>query len=272
MRGVKIRGLLLLLLFLASIVSIRAQEDEPIKMTPDFALNFPVTMANQHDVTVKYPILINPLTVLAPGTVLRVIYVPPVQSDSTDLVLAHKGNMEESYSRPAGGSDDQGSRMPPEMAHEIETQRRRVWEVPNNFVLAIAQYPTDLMHLIYSTGRVSSGLLGKKEDLHDTSFSFFDGLFIGAPNGKVSVLGVENGSKADVAGIKAGDDIVAVGGVPMQGDLHQFATAFSTAKETARENEAASYPVTIRSANGAERTVGIGTPLSIKSSLMDGFK
>jgi hypothetical protein len=264
------RGLTLLF-FAALNVTAFAQEDPPIKMTPDFALNFPVTMMNQHDVTVKYPIMINPLTVLSPGTILRVIYVPPVQADSENLVLAHKGNMEESYSRPAGGGDDQGTRMPPEMAHEIETQRRRVWEVPNNFVLAIAQYPTDMMHLIYSTGSKDDGLLGKKEDLHDTSFSFFDGLFVGAPGGKVSVLGVEIGSHAEEAGLKAGDEIIAVGGVPIHGDLHAFASAFASAKTTARENNATTYPMTIRSAGGAERTVAIGMPPTIKSTLMDGF-
>jgi hypothetical protein len=262
---------LIALLFAASFAAARAQEDPPVKMTPDFALNFPATMMNKHDVTVKYPIMINPITVLKPGMVLRVIYMPPVQdTDPSNLALAHKGNMEESYSRPAGGSDD-ADKMPPEMAHEIETQRRRVWEVPNNFILAIAQYPTDSMHLIYSTPSKDPGLLGKKDDLHDTSFSFFDGLFIGSPDGRVRVMGVEDGSKADQAGIKAGDAIVSVGGVPVGGDLQRFANAFASIKEQARQNNATSYPMVVQTPGGAEQTVAVAMPPTIKSSLMDGF-
>jgi len=260
------------LLFFGGLISAAAQEDGPVKMTPEFAFAFPVVLMNKHDVSVKYPVMINPVTVLNPGMILRVIYVPPIQSDSEDLVLAHKGNMEQSFSRATDTPGEQ-ARMSPEMAHEIERQRRRVWEVPNNFVLAIAQYPTDAMHLIYSTASIDQGILGRKENLHDTSFSFFDGLFIGMPNGRIQVLGVETASRADQAGIKAGDEIVAVGSAPMHGDLNQFSSAYSAMKKTARDEEASTYPMTILSPGAsAPRTVAVPMPLTIKSGLMDGFK
>jgi hypothetical protein len=253
----------LFLVILAILAPLRGQ-DEPVHMRPEFPLIFPLAQ-NGKDVTVKFPVLINPTTVLKPGMVLRTLYVLSLDSQgSSDLVLAHKGDMEEAFSRPPSSSSDE-PKLPPELAHEIEGYRRTVWEVPNNFVLAMAQYPTDAMHLIYSP-------TGKNRDINDERFSFFDGLLVGLPNGKVTVLAVEKESKAEAAGIKAGDEIVSVGGASTQNDLTVFAAAYSAAKKTAKDNEADSYPMTIRSEGGAgTRTVNIALPPKIKSGLMDGF-
>jgi len=239
--------------------------DGPVKMTPEFCFTFPVTQLNKHDVSVKYPVMINPITVLKPGMVLRVIYVPPTQSDSVDLLGAHKGNMEESYSRETANTDAHAASLPPEMAHEIETQRRRVWEVPGNFVLAMAQLPTDVMHLIYSpTGK------DRTVDLVDTSFSFFDGMFVGSPDGGVQVLAVENGSYANQAGVKAGDEILAVGHTPIGGDLNAFAATFAAVKKSAHDEEQTSFPMTVRS-GGVTRTVVMPLTPTIKNFLNGGL-
>ena len=247
----------------------RAQDagaaDGPVKMTPEFCFTFPVTQMNKHDVTVKYPVMINPVTVLKPGMVLRVIYVPPVQGDTMDLLGAHKGNMEQSYSRETANTDAHAASLPPEMAHEIETQRRRVWEVPGNFVLAIAQLPTDVMHIIYAP----SGQSSRTSDLVDTSFSFFDGMFVGSPDGGVQVLAVEKGSHAEEAGIKAGDEILAVDRTPIGGDLNAFASIFAAAKKSAHDGEKTSFPITVR-AGGATKTLSMPLTPSIKNFLNGG--
>ncbi len=234
-------------------------------MRPEFPLIFPLTQSGK-DVTVKFPVLINPTTVLKPGMILRVIYVLSINSDSsTDLVLAHKGDMEQAYSRQSSSGSD-APKMPPELAHEIEGYRRTIWDVPNNFILAMAQYPTDTMHLIYSP-------TGKNKDLDDERFNFFDGLFVGLPDGKVTVIAVEKESKADKAGLKAGDEILSVGGISTQNDLTTFAGAYASAKKTAMDNEVDSYPMTIRpGGSGDARQVNIAMPPKIKSGLMDGFQ
>jgi hypothetical protein len=254
---------LLLTLFLMA--PLRAQ-NEPVKMTPEFAFTFPVTKVGQHDVMVKYPVFLNPATILKPGMVLRVIYLPPARADdSSNLVLAHKGTMEEAYSRSTSSDDTAQAKLPPEIAHALEGFRRTVWEAPLNFQLAMAQYPTDDMHIIYSP-------TGTNQDLVDQKFSFFDGLLIGQPDGKVTALAVENGSRADKAGFKAGDEIIAVGGTPIQNNLETFANAHAAARENARETNAASFPVTVRSVGKSEMHVlNLGAPLTIKSSLMEGF-
>ena len=244
---------------------LRAQ-DEPVHMRPEFPLIFPLTQAGK-DVTVKFPVLINPTTVLKPGMVLRTLYVLSINTaGNADLVLAHKGNAEQAYARDPGSSADSDQpKMSSEMAHEIEGYRRTVWQVSNNFILAMAQYPTDTMHLIYSPA-------GKGQDLHDERFFFFDGLFVGLPNGKVTVLAVEKESKAEKAGIKAGDEIVSVGGIPTQDNLTTFSGAYATAKKNATDNEVESYPMGIRSEGNAEtRMVNIPMPPKIKGGLMDGF-
>ncbi len=255
----------LLAVFLALSIPLRAQND-PVKMTPEFCFTFPLAQ-NGTEVTVKYPVLVNP-TVVKPGDILRVMYIlhNANANGSSDLVLAHKGNMENSFSRTAPLTDGQ-TKLPPELAHEIEGYRRTIWEVPNNFVLAMAQYPTDAMHLIYAPG-------GNNLALRDEIFSFFDGLLVGMPDGKsVTVLAVETDSHADHAGLKAGDEIVAVGGIPTQGDLAKFASGYAATKKAAHENETSSYSMTIRAdGKGDAHNIDIGMPPSLKGGLMDGFK
>jgi len=259
---VLIRFCLLLAVLAAVIFPLRAQ-DEPVHMTPEFALTFPLAKSDGK-VTVKFPVLLNPATVLKPGMTLRTLYILnlPNADGSTDLVLAHHGSMEESYSRSTASPNDQ-SKMPPEMAHEIEGYRRTVWEVTNNFVLAMAQYPTDQMHLIYVPG-------SDNRDLQDERFSFFDGLLVGLPDGKVTILAVEKESHAETAGLKAGDEILAVGGIPTKNDLETFAAAYAATKKTA--NETSSYPMTIRSEGHSDaHTVAVPMPPSLKGGLMNGL-
>jgi hypothetical protein len=242
-------------------------QDEPIHMRPEFPLIFPVTQVGKI-VTVKYPIMINPLTALKPGTQLRVIYNLSVDAQSSnDHIFAHKGSLSDAFARdPSASSGAPKSDLPPEMQHEIDGYHKTVWEVSGNFVMAMAQYPTDTMHLVFSP-------TAKNNDLHDERFSFFDGLMVGQPNGPpVIVIAVEKESKADNAGIKAGDEIVSVGGVSVGGDLNHFATAFSHAKKVAEENEAESYVMTVRSPSSPDaRTVNLPMPPRLKGGLMDGF-
>ncbi len=257
--------LLLLIAILAIAFPLRAQ-NEPVHMTPEFALTFPLTQSGS-DVTVQYPVMINPATVIKPGMVLRVMYIlHSANADgSSDLILAHKGNLESSYSRDTPNSDGQ-NKLPPEVAHEIEGYRRTIWEVANNFILAMAQLPTDQMHVIFSTGKS-----GTSKDLTDERFSFFDGLMVGQPNGKVTVLAVEKESYGEQAGIKAGDEIVSVGGIPVQDDLGKFALAYAKTKQTAHDNETSSYPMTIRTPGKDVHAANVPMPPTLKGGLMDGF-
>jgi len=250
---------------LALLAPLRGQDDGPIKMTPEFCFTMPLA---QHgtDVTVKYPVLMNPSTVIKPGMKLRVLYILANRgSDPTDLAVAHQGTTDEAYAREQAPSADGKPKLPPEIAHQVEGYRRTVWEVVNNFILAMAQYPTDSMHLIYQPTSDS-------RNLADEIFSFFDGLFVGLPDGKVTILAVEDDSKANSAGLKAGDEIVAVGGIPTHNDLSAFATAYATAKNTAKVNEVSTYPMTIRSGEkGDVRTVNIAMPATLKGNLFDGL-
>ena len=236
-------------------------------MRPEFPLIFPLTQ-NGKDVTVKYPIMINPATVITPGMILRTMYVLSVDAvDNNNAVFAHKGSLDDAFARSLPGSGT-GPKLPPEVASEIRSYRLTVWQVPNNFILAMAQYPTDQLHLIYSpTGG------DQEKDLADEHVSFFDGLFVGKPNGRVTIVAVEKDSKADAASLKAGDQIVSVGGFPTNDDLMTFALAYSKAKKIATDNEISSYPMTVVSQGAAESHVAnIAMPLTIKGGLMDGFK
>jgi hypothetical protein len=256
----------LLLVLAWGLAPLRGQESEPIHMRPEFPLIFPLTTSGE-TVTVKYPVLINGTAVVKPGMQLRVLYVLSQDSqNATDLAIAHAGALESSYARSFTGGSGGGeiSKLPPEIAHEIEGYRRTVWTVPNNFILAMAQYPTESMHLIYSP-------TGRSLDLDDEMFRFFDGLFVGAPGGKVTVVAVEKASKAEQAGIKAGDEIISVGAYPTRDDLTTFANAYAAAKKDATENEVPTYAMALRGADGATRTANIGMPLRLRGGLMDGF-
>jgi hypothetical protein len=258
-------------LFAVAVAPLPAQSvDEPVKMTPEFPLTFPFDFdkANQL-VSVKFPVMINPTTILKPGNVLRTVYVLQQNDDdsSNPLGIAHSTDTAEAYSR-SNSSTSGEPKMPYELAHQLESYRRTVWNTPTNFQLAMAQFPTYLMHLIYLPTEKS-----RDADLLDQRFSFFDGLFVGQPDasGAVVVLGVEIDSKADAAGIKAGDEIVAVGGSPVQHDLLTFASAFANARHSAREMDAPNYTVTVHSPGQAVRDVKVAMPPTIKSSLLHGL-
>jgi hypothetical protein len=257
----------LLLLPLALLPPVRGQAaltDGPIKMTPDLALAIPLVVVVKHDVTLKFPILINEVTEIKPGMVLRNIYVPPTPDDSENLAMAHQGTLQDAYSR-APSSNDNAPKMPPEIARALEHERRTVWEVPVNFQIALAQMPTDAAHLIYSR-------TGNDLNLDDERFDFMDGLFLGSPSGGVTVLAVENGSHSDKAGIKAGDQILSVNGRPAPEDLGAFPSVYIAARKEAEESHATSFPVVVRSAGeSASHTVNVATPPTIKSMLMEGF-
>jgi hypothetical protein len=250
---------LTLLALAAAILPLAAQDaaDGPVKMTPEFPLTFPVVKSGAHDVTVKFPVFVNPAVVVTPGMILRVIYMPPAPTDgSEDLALAHHGDMEQAYTRDSV-STDSGPRLSTEIAHAIEGERRHVWEVPMNFVLAMAQYPTDIMHLIYSPK-------GNDKDLDDEKFGFFDGMFIGLPDGRVTVLAVEDDSRAAQAGIKAQDVITRVGDHPIGADLNAFANAYISVKSNAKDNGAASFDVAVHNATG-DHVIPIPTPPTFKT-------
>jgi hypothetical protein len=253
---------LLLLLALPPVLQGQLNTDGPIHMTPDLALAIPLVEL-KHDVTLKFPVLINATTVVKPGMVLRNIYIPPTNDDSENLAIAHAGTMADAYSRPA--SNNNQSPMPLEIARQIEHQRRIVWDEPIYFQIALEQLPTDIAHLIYSQ-------TGDELNLDDQRFDFFDGLFLGAPAGVVTVLAVENGSKADKAGIKAGDQLLSVNGRVVPGDLAAFPEVYVAARKDAEGIRATSFPVVVRSTGEAgSHTVNMATPATIKSMLMEGL-
>jgi len=242
--------------------------DTPVKMTPEFPLTFPLVKQGDF-VTVKFPVMINPITVLKPGMILRTLYIIQQSDDEpNDLGIAHATDEAEAYARSNPSTDSQ-PKMPYEVAHQLETYRRTVWTTPVNFELAMAQFPTEVMHLIYSLGGKT-----RERDLLDQRFSFFDGMLVGQPDGSsITVLAVEDDSKSAGAGIQAGDEIVAVGSEPVQHDLITFAILFAQARQNARDMSASSYAITIRSPGQAgTHVVNVAMPPTIKSQLMDGFK
>lgn len=240
--------------------------DAAVQMTPEFPLVFPFVVQSGN-VTVKFPVMINPTTVLKPGMVLRTLYVfQQTADDSNDLGIAHATDESAAYAR-SNPSTSGEEKMPSDVAHQLEGYRRTIWTTPVTFELAMAQFPTESMHLIYCQKATDS------RKLDDQRFSFFDGMLMGQPDGSsVVVLAVEKDSKADRAGIKAGDEIVEVGGEPTQHDLNTFAQGFAAARQNAREASATSYTLTIRSpGQTATHVVNVAMPPSLKSLLMDGL-
>ncbi len=261
---------LVLLLLAALFLPVRGQDDGrdipdgPIKMVPELALAFPLEQQGRV-VTVKFPVLINRTTVVKPGMILRNAYVPPIDTDSVDLNSAHLGNMAQSFSRTTSESPDAAA-ISSNAAHAIERERRVVWTVPINFQLAMAQLPTVSLHLIFCPTPHDN------RNLQDERLDFYEGLLLGSPTGKVTVLAVEIGSKADQAGFKAGDDILSVGGIPMPDDLNAFPQIYVNARQTAKDDNATSFPFVVRAEGGsATRTLNLAMPPTIKSLLMQGF-
>ena len=69
---------------------------------------------------------------------------------------------------------------------------------------------------------------------------------------------------------KIARELFGVGNAPVQGDLAAFASTYASVKRHAKTNQAASFPLTLRSGGGA-RQASLPMPPSIKSFLNEGL-
>jgi C-terminal processing protease CtpA/Prc len=223
-------------------------------MTPSLALSFPLQQAKDF-VTVKYPVLMNPNQngIIRPGTQLITIFQITAPTSFNQTVVQH-GNAEAAYSRDTRSSQEKAE-MPEDVAQGINHAITSPWLVTNNFVLALAQFPPDQALIIT---KKMTGTISRTEN---HSFSFFDGLFLGAPGGKVTIISVENVSPAGDAGLKAGDIITSVGGLPVP-SLETFVASYSKTKEDASTRHKPNYIVSI---------LRDGAPLDIKVAMPPRF-
>ncbi len=222
-------------------------------MTPDLALSFPLT-TSPDGVTVKYPVLMNAFSngVVEPGTILISIYQPLHPNNApADFGLIQHADAQKAYSRDTRTGDEQAT-VSREDAQQISTAKRNPWMVTNNFILAMEQISVEEMHLICR----------KQAGVHvrywEETFQFFDGMFIGLPNGKITVLSVVNSSPAASGGIVAGDQITAVGGTPVS-TLQDFVKAFDATKTDAEDYKKPNYSLKIVS-QGTAKDVAVPMP------------
>jgi membrane-associated protease RseP (regulator of RpoE activity) len=215
-------------------------QDLPPQMSPPLALAFPFQTV-KGGVTVKYPVLLNPQPagVVKPGTVLISIYcLEPKNGTPTDLDLVRHAEIENAYSRPVQSSSP--TNLSHEEVEQINHAKNGQWTVPNNFILAMAQYSPELMHMICKNA---------SDHYLDETFRFCDGMFLGLPGAHVAIISVQPDAIAAQAGLKAGDQIVAINGTPVT-SLEGFSRAFASAKQDATDRHKDFYMVSVLSDHG----------------------
>jgi hypothetical protein len=237
-----------------------AQSEGPLNMEPHLSLAFPFT-PKQGGIGVKYPVLISNNAVITPEAVLRVIYVPPRGDDVEVLIETKKSNSESSWTKN-NQLQSTKVKMTPLQAAAHKIAEETAWPSLTMFQLAFANLNSSDLHIVY--------LNPETMKLTDEPINFPEGLVLAEVEGKVTVLAVEKEGAGAAAGLKADDQILSVGGSPMNGNLLTFLNALHAAKKAAEDSPARAVALNVRNPkDNTERIAQLKLPISLNSSFLD---
>jgi len=246
--------------FLLLAPALCAQIEGPIVTEPHLAVAFPFEQKPE-GIGIKYAVLINTVAIVPPNAILRVIYVPPRGDDAEVKVELHKSNSENSWTKKNQIDSSQPKLSPMQLATK-KVAEQTVWPAKSMFQLAFANLNSQDLHIVYMNPT--------NLQLTDEPINFPEGLFLGDVDGTVTVLAVEKGSPGDESGLKAGDQILKVGGAPMNGNLLTFLDAYRLSKSAAKNANAGSFDLAVRSPKDtSEHITKIKLPISLSTSLLD---
>jgi hypothetical protein len=261
----------------------RAQ-DAQLTLSPPLSQAFPL-LAQPDGVRVSCPILLNDHTVLEPNAVLRFIYINstmgtkgPGNNDGTeDMNRSHGGGgggkshggsgLQQADDSAAGGwgdnagDTDKGLFDGPERK-EAKTDKKElqneVWKQKDLFVEALdhaAELGTTVVYSVPPKVRPDTATIDLPE-----------GMLLGAVDGHVRVLGLEEESRAYRGGIRPGDEIRSVSGGAPLATLQDFMQAYKESKRQTKLTGNPSYEIQVwRPSESQMVSIQMAAPPSIPS-------
>lgn len=197
--------------------------------------------------------------VLPAGTLLRNAFPPPTAKEIQRADRTRKDELLETYgSREVGISainPEDDKRTQEEKALDVKAAGP-AWPEPIRFSAFFHAGPTTAYYVA-----IQSSPEAKPQVVQ---FRFPDSLVLTERDGILRVRAVGNGSAMAKAGMKAGMELVAVGGEALTGGLATYPRALSRAREAA-QLEGRTVPLTVRLPGGETRDLALGVPRSLKN-------
>ncbi|SDU14898.1 hypothetical protein SAMN05444156_2252 [Verrucomicrobium sp. GAS474] len=199
------------------------------------------------------------------GSIVRIFYVKPVPTEAPVRIMGSDEQREQAYTRSSGlPKDAKAIYGSPEVEAALKSAHTIVW--PN---IASFRASLDLINLIDL--RVVYMAPGAK-DYSDERLAMPEGLLLAEKEGFVTILAVVKGSSSQLAGLRAGDRIVAFNGKALSGETATLATFFTEYQRSSELKIGEQKPYRFRIQRGdapAPVEFSLRPPPSLTGSLID---
>ena len=208
-------------------------------------------------VVVAEDILINPRVILKAGTPLRAVYLPPDAEDPDVRKLQRKKEMNDTFSRTMWKPVDTGPT--PKQQAAYDRMMNTIWDEPMQFQAAFARLQRSRSKLVFEDS-------GGKVELEPVEL--VEGMLIARAGETLRILCVEEDSKAERAGLQAGNELITVNGQTLGGDLALFQKLYQEVKNGSGTSASGRrIELTFRDASGQTHTAALSMPISLQTDL-----
>lgn len=200
---------------------LQAQTSTIQPMLPPLRETFPIIQSKE-GIVLFQTIMLGDNLVLPKGTILRNIFAMPLNNEVLTKREAQQKQMEQAYTRPVSSIKKPDEKLSPEQRAIKKRAHETIWQEKAVFLEALDRahmQPLELTYIDPVDGEIKSSAL-----------SFTEGMLLVEQNNMITVASLEPESKADLAGFKVGDRILAIGKDSMEGDLKKFTVAYSKAR------------------------------------------
>ncbi len=229
------------------------------ELQPSLGIAFPLDIANGK-VICGEDVLLNRSTYLPEGTILLTAFIPPKPDDKDVKRKNAKVDLEKTYSRkkPDVTNSDDNAMERAMLSVARERALRIQWDDPDIFRGWFHKQPADDYYLVYQMDSESEPRYAQVE--------FLDGMFLVAREGRATIAGILPGSRAAEGGLKAGDQIVSLNGMPFNQHLREFFKFYLLLeRQLGKEGKALNIRV-VDSGSGEERQVTLAAPYSLHTN------
>ncbi|QSR86951.1 signal protein PDZ [Candidatus Methylacidiphilum infernorum] len=241
----------------------------PMKFVPDLKQSG-LFVEDSEGVHFKYPIIINSYTVIPPDALLRVIYVKP------EMELLTSGPTPAEDEGKRGGLSAAASRSTPAMEtepqqgafredtpqeKEMKIIKQTVWTTGIAFYQAFDFLDAEDLRIIYKEKN--------KHSFSDEPISFPEGMILAQVDSKIVIIALEEKGNGYRYGLKAGDQILAINDVGINGSLTEFLSLYRKEKFGISRTRNAMKFLVARIGEEKPTEVTLPLPPSLQGGILD---
>ncbi|TFE65881.1 PDZ domain-containing protein [Methylacidiphilum caldifontis] len=241
----------------------------PMKFVPDLKQS-QIFAEDENGVHLKYPIIINPYTIISPEALLRVIYVKPeMELLTTGLTPTENEGQKKGLAEAASRSTPAMETEPQQGAFREETPQQKemkmiqqtVWNTGSVFYQAFDFLDAEDLRIIYKEKN--------KKSLSDEPINFPEGMVLAQIDSKVVIIALEENGNGYQYGLKAGDQILAINDVGINGNLSDLLSLYRKEKFGIRRTRSSLKFLVERNGENSPIEVSIPLPPSLQGSILD---